>query len=119
SGYEEAAGLSIVGDSVQDGAFAAQFALVDDSFQIDSAQNLAGTGRDAHDFVRLPDIGIDLAANVFEFVQVIDRPAGLVGDAQAPGHAKRFGIEKAQKRSAIAQDQLGVVVRQAPAFAFA
>ena len=66
----------------------------------------------------LPDIGVDLALYVLQFIQMLDGMAGLVDDMDWPGLPKRFSIQKAERRSSVAHDELLVIVSQAPASAF-
>jgi hypothetical protein len=118
AGDEEPVALDVVGDAVQDGAFAVEFALVDDALQIDSSQDLPGVRGNAHNVVCLPDIGINFICYPFEFIEVFDWPARLVRDSQAANGMERLGIEKSQVGGAVAHDQLSWVVGQAPTFAF-
>src|SRR2546423_11301844 len=81
-GDEQAISGLVVGDTIEDGPVALEFALVNDSPQIDTAADFSGSRRDANNLVRLPDIGVNFAPNIFEFIQVFDRSSGLIGDAK-------------------------------------
>lgn len=51
SSHEEAIVRCVVGDSVEDGVVSRQFALVDDSVEVDYAEDFAGLGRDTENHV--------------------------------------------------------------------
>ena len=107
----------VISNAVKNGARAFKFALVDDSAQVDPPEDLSGARRDANDSLSLPDIGVDLTVDVFQFVQIVDRPAGLIGNMDASCLAKRFRIEKAEIRSSLAHNQVCAIMSQTPSFA--
>src|SRR5215469_5353578 len=109
AGHKETIGRRVVSDPVEDGAFSGEFAFVDDAGKVDASENLARAGRDAHDFVGLPDVGINLVTDVFKFVQTLDGMPGVVDDVKAADDPKRFRVEKLQIRCAVTQDQIGSV----------
>jgi uncharacterized membrane protein len=96
AGDEEAVTVGVVGDAVQDGAFAMEFALVNDALQIDSSQDLPGVRRNAHNVVRLSDVGVDFTLYPFELIEIFDWPPGLIRHSQAANGMERLGIEEAQ-----------------------
>ena len=96
AGDEEAVAIGVVGDAVQDGALAMEFALVNDALQIDSSQYLPGVRGNAHNVVRLPDVGVDFTSYPFELIEVFDWPTGLIRHSQAANGMERLGIEEAQ-----------------------
>jgi hypothetical protein len=96
AGDEEAVTVGVVGDAVQDGALAMEFALVNDALQIDSSQDLPGVRGNAHNVVRLPDVGVDFTLYPFELIEIFDWPPGLIRHSQAANGMERLGIEEAQ-----------------------
>lgn len=118
SGDEKAVALNVIGDTVQDGAFAMEFALVNDALQIDPPQDLPGARGNAHDVVRLPDVGVDFTSYPLELIEVFDWPSRLVRDSQAANGPERIGLQEAQVGAAIAHNQLGRIVSQSPPFTF-
>ena len=64
----------------------------------------------------MPDVGVDLAVNVFELVQLGDRGAAIF-DVDVADLAESGGIEEAERRGAVAQDQVLAVLGEPPAFA--
>src|ERR1700739_1521021 len=106
-----------VGDAVEHGAAFVQFAFVDDGAEVDESENFSRVRRDARDVVGLPDVGVDFAVDVFQFVQILDGAAVGVDYLEAANHAKRLRIEKAERRSSVAHDELRGVVRQSPTLA--
>jgi len=50
--------------------------------EVDEAEDLAGSGIDAGDAVGVPDIGVDIAVNELEFIELVDGMA-MVGYSYA------------------------------------
>ena len=118
TGYEEPILLGIVGNAVQYGAWPIQFPLIDNAVEVDPSQNFPGSRRNTNNLIALPDVCVDLTVNEFEFVQLINRMPRLIGDPNALRLFESSWIEKTQIGSAITHDQLRLIVRQAPSFAF-
>ena len=83
---------------------------------VDPTDHFAGVRVDAHDPVGLPDVGIDLALDPFQFVEFGQR-AAVVGDGDAAGFLQCFGIPETHFGGAVAHDDALAVGGQAPAFA--
>ena len=66
--------------------------------------------------VGVPDVGVDLALDVFEFVEVGDAFLAIVDDDVAD-FGEGFGVAKAECGGAVAGDEFGGSVGHAPAFA--
>src|SRR5687768_10927976 len=64
----------------------------------------------------MPDVGVYLAADVLELVQISDGNAS-VGHGHASDFTKRVGLEKAQSLGAVAENESFPVSSQAPPFA--
>jgi hypothetical protein len=71
AGDEEPVVRRVVGDAVQYRFLVGDLAGPKQAGEIDPAQHAARLGRDAHDAVGVPHIGVDLAVNVFELVQLV------------------------------------------------
>src|SRR5687768_5974370 len=64
----------------------------------------------------MPDVGVHLVADELELVQIPHRHAG-VRDRDAPDLSKRVGLEKAQLRGSVAENESLSIARQPPALA--
>src|SRR5205085_12605371 len=62
----------------------------------------------------VPDICVDLAVDVLQLVQILDRPLAL-GHADLAVNPKRLRIEEFQGGRAVAHDQVPAIVSQPPA----
>src|SRR5436189_296461 len=71
---------------------------------------------ESRDPIALPHIGVDLAAYVFELIEIGDR-LSIVVDRQAADLLESLGIPEEQGCRSIAHDQPLAVVRDAPALA--
>ncbi len=84
--------------------------------QIHATDHAPRDGIDPHDPVGGPDVRVDLATDEFELVERFDRTAG-VGDVEHAADCERHRIEETQPRGAVAHDERGAVVGEAPALA--
>jgi hypothetical protein len=89
---EESISCRVISNTVQNGIRARKLPFVDDVAQINPPDNLPSAWRNADDFIGLPNIGVDFPVNVFEFIQILNPLACLVGDVYAPRLSKRFWI---------------------------
>src|SRR5947209_2718503 len=90
---EEAVRRGIVGDAVQNIDQGATIHVWQKPGQVDPAEDGAGGGIDTDNLVRLPDIRVDLAVDVFEFIEVGQRNA-VVRDADRPYDGEGLRIEE-------------------------
>ena len=72
SGHEQAISRSVVGNPVQD-CLGTQPIPRHQASQINPGRNLSRLRRNPRDPIRMPDVGVDLAADVLELIQVSDR----------------------------------------------
>src|SRR5689334_3875339 len=72
SGDEEPIACLIVSDAVQHGLFVRHVAGRQQTGQVNPARNTAGLRVDRHYPVVVPDVGVDFAVDVLEFVQLFD-----------------------------------------------
>ena len=100
SGDEEAVVHGVVGDAVEHGFGIGDLAGLKQAGEIDPAQHAACRGRDAHNAVGVPDVGVDLAVNVFELVELVDRLA-VIADVNVPHLAESGGVEETNLRGAV------------------
>src|SRR5262249_11480500 len=78
----------------------------------------ASAGRvDAHDVPGLEDVAVELAVHELELVQSIDVARAGRSDLHGLAHREGLGIDVVERRPAVAEDQAGAVVGQAPALA--
>ena len=73
-------------------------------------------GGDSGDAVGMPHIGVDLAAHIFELIQV-GHGGAVILDRDAANLMKTCGVKEAQSGTAVAEDQILAIFCQAPAFA--
>ena len=73
AGDEQMARLGVVGDSVEHGFGIGNLDVFQKARKVDPAEDPSAAGRDAGDAILVPDVGVDLAFNVFEFVEILDR----------------------------------------------
>ena len=69
AGDEEAVVLGVVGDAVENGFGAEVDDVGEEAGEVDPGDDVAVAGRDAGDAVGVPDVGVDLAVDVLEFVE--------------------------------------------------
>ena len=60
---------SVIGDTVEHGLIVGELAARHQALKVDPANDAAGGGRDAGDAVSVPNVGVDFAVDVFEFVE--------------------------------------------------
>ena len=72
AGDEEEVVLGVVGDAVEDGFVVEVEHGGEEAGEVDPGDDVAVAGRDAGDAVGVPDVGVDLVVDVFEFVEVGD-----------------------------------------------
>jgi hypothetical protein len=106
--------LPIVGDPVENVLASVTVRGGEKSLQIDPAQDVPRLGRDPRDPVLLPDVGVDLALDVLELVQVRDR-FSLVGHGESPHFAEGARVPVVQGGGAVAHDEAAPVMGHAPA----
>ena len=104
SGDKEPVVSGVVRDAVEHGFVVGELAARHQAFEIDPADDTARCWRDAGDAIGVPDVGVDFAVDVFEFVEFLDWLA-VVFDGDAAGFVEGFGIEEAQGRGAVAEDE--------------
>src|SRR6187431_1002924 len=116
AGDEEAIAFGVVGDAVEH-VDACLFARIEQAVQIDPGSDPAGRGGDDRDALALPDVREDLTFHVFELVEPRHRPPAVLDDQRAD-LPQRLGIDQAKRAAvgAVAHDQAGAVMREAPAF---
>ena len=71
---------------------------------------------DPGDSVGLPDVRVDLAVDIFQFVQGLDRKLPIM-HGNAANFLKRRRIPASNLRRAVAHENLTAVVGESPAFA--
>src|SRR5918998_945681 len=113
---EEAIGLRVVGDAVEDvdRAFLPVL-LCKQAGQVDPAGDLSRLGIDACDAVSLPDIGPDLAVDDLELVEIRDRSRTLI-NGDGVELRERLRVPDEQAVGAVAHDQPLTISGQAPTF---
>ena len=63
----------IVRNAVQHGLGAAALSAWQKAGEVEESKYISCLRRDAHDAIRMPDVGIYLAVDVLQFIQVVDR----------------------------------------------
>lgn len=116
SGDEEVAGFGIVGDAVEDLGAVGWYELVAEAGEVEPAGDFAVSSGNAGDALGLIDIGEDLAVDVFELVELVDG-VGAVGDGESFLDGEILGAAEGELVAAVAHDEVGAVVSEAPAFA--
>src|ERR1043165_7409825 len=116
SGDEESIACLIVSDAVQHGLFVVNVAGRQQAIQINPARNAAVLRIDRHYSVVVPDVGVDFAVDVLEFVQLFDWQIA-VEYCDGLCDLKAVRVEKSDAVRAVADDERMAVGRKAPAFA--
>ena len=80
AGDEQGALLAIIGDAVQHMRIDEPRGLRVQPVEIDPARDFPCLGREAHEVIGLPDIGVDLAIDILELVQEADFTVGVLDD---------------------------------------
>ena len=91
AGDEQPVAGGVVGDAVEHVGLARRDVRTrQQARQVDPAHHMSAGRIDAGDQVGLPDVGVELALDPFQFVEVVDR-AALVGDVDAALFPERLG----------------------------
>src|SRR5665213_182885 len=101
--------LAVVRNPIQDRTIILPLACWQQSREIDPRKHFPSDRRDARNPVGLPDIGEYLSVDKFQLVEVQDRLA-MVCNGDVTDLLKRRRIKQAENRTAVAQDQMFVVV---------
>lgn len=112
---EETVSGRVVRDAIENRFVARELIAGHESFEVNPAEDAAVRGRYTRDPIGMPDVGVDLAVNVFKLVELCDGLA-VVGDGKAANFLEGVGIEEAQNRAAVAEDERSGIVRETPAF---
>src|SRR3954452_16797374 len=115
AGDEEAAVVGVPGDAVEDGFRSGAVGSRQQAGEVDPAEDFARSRRDAGDAVGVPDIGVDLAVDVLDLVDVVDGFSAVL-HCQAADFLEGCGIEEAQGGGAVAEDEGLAILGEAPAF---
>ena len=105
----------VVGNAVKHGFVVGVFTRRQQAGEVDPAEDFAGRGCDARDAIGMPDVGVDLAMDEFEFVELGDGFA-VVLDGDAAGFVKGGWGRRSGRCGAVAEDEVVCVVGKAPAF---
>ena len=62
----------VVSDAVEHGFVVGELAALHQAFEIDPTDDATRSRRDAGDAIGVPDVGVDLAVNVFELIEIGD-----------------------------------------------
>jgi hypothetical protein len=116
AGDEEAVMGCVPGDAVEYSIAVRVLNVRQEAGEVDPAKDVAGLRRDAGDAIGEPDIGEDLAMDVFELIELVDGLA-MIADADGALDSEGGRIEKTQSGCAVAEDKLLAVLREAPALA--
>lgn len=116
AGDEQASARGVPGDAVEHAGGGAIRQGCAQPGGIEHTQDFAALRVDAQNIVGVPDVGPDLAVDVFELVESVDRDTVVVYP-QAPNDGEIVGVEQAQGRAAVAHDQMRAVPGQPPALA--
>src|SRR3989338_7408486 len=101
------------GYAVEHSLGAAGGGVIGEQGEIDDACHRSALRIDADNLVGLPDVGLDFAVDVFEFVQIGDW-ISLPLHVHRALHCECLGIKELQFGCAIAEDQMGAVPGQPP-----
>ena len=77
---------------------------------------MAGLGIDADDVVGLPNVGVNSAVDVFQFIETDDGGALFIEDGDLMRDFQRVWIEEVEIVGAVTHDKLLAVVGKPPAF---
>src|SRR5687767_6525906 len=115
-GHEQAIPLSVVRDPIENRLGIQSVPGRHQTLEIDPADHASRLRRNPRDAVRMPDVGIHLAPDVLELIQVPDGNAP-VGNGDTPDFTKRVGVEEAQSLCTVAADESFWISGQTPTFA--
>lgn len=110
------AAFGIIGNAVEHRFGVRSFSSRQQVAEVQVAEHLSGLWRDAHDTIGMPDVGIHLATNILQLIQVIDR-AAVFGNIDAAYLLKGSRIEKAKRRASVAEYEGVSILRQTPTLA--
>src|SRR5580658_4459270 len=116
AGYEKPVVRLIVRDAVEDGFRAGPVGIGKQAGEVNPAKDASGSGGDAGDAVGVPDVGVDLAVDELELVELGDGDA-VVADGDTAEFVEGFGIEEAERGGAVGEDDAFAVLGEAPALA--
>ncbi len=116
AGDEDAIVFGVKGDAVEDGLGVDALRVGEESGEVDPGDDVAVAGRDAGDAVGVPDVGVDLAVDPLELVELVDDLLAIV-DENVAGFAEGVGVAEAEVGGAVAGDEFGGGAGHAPAFA--
>jgi len=108
--------LGVVGDAVEDGFFVDHLIGGQQSAEVDPGDNVAVAGRDAGDAVVVPDVRINLALDVLQLVEFLDR-SSRVPDDNVASLCESRRVAETERRAAVAGDDFAIGAGHAPALA--
>ena len=97
AGHHQGAGLAGIGDAIEHVRVNQPGWIRVEPRQIDPGVHRPGFRREAHQVIGLPDIGVEVAVNVFEFVEEADLAIGIVDGDVSPG-LETVGIDEEDRR---------------------
>lgn len=116
AGDEEAAVLGVVRYAIEDGLGGEALRVGEESAEVNPGDNMAVGGRNFGDTVGVPDVAVDEAVDVFEFIELVDKVFAIV-DEDVAGFGEGLGVAKAEVGGPVRGDELVGGAGDAPAFA--
>src|SRR5271156_1623388 len=115
AGDEQAFMLRIVSDAIQNRFGIDHLIGGKQACEVDPADHVPVLRRDAHDHIRVPDVGVNLAFDEFQLIETIDANIVFL-DHDVARFLERVGIAESQRGAAVAGNYFLRGAGHAPAF---